>query len=389
MLEGLKNLFHYLVPRAANFVYGNPSGKIYLIGVTGTKGKSLTTELIFHILRGGGKKAALINSVNIRINDEMRKNNTGNTMPGRGAIHKILAEAVRSGCEYAVVEVASQGIIQYRHEALEWNMAIFLNIHPEHIEAHGGFENYKKAKLDFFRYAFKSPKKDKAFLINMDDEAADDFIRETGDNKTILFGGKFLEADYAAARVAARDIGISDDKIEKALADFKGLAGRMEYVKKEPYAVIIDYAHTPDSLTAVYNFVLSEMKNNKDNGEAGLVCVLGSAGGGRDKWKRPEMGRVAGKYCKKIIVTNEDPYDEDPMMIMEEVAGGVKSAGGEAILILDRQEAIDRAVAMAEAGDTVIITGKGSENSIHIAGGKKINWSDREAVEEAIKDRVN
>jgi len=154
---------------------------------------------------------------------------------------------------------------------------------------------------------------------------------------------------------------------KRALEKVKAIPGRMEVVVKEPFTVIVDYAHTPQSLKKVYE----TFRNSK------LICVLGSCGGGRDKWKRPVLGKIAAQYCQKIIVTNEDPYDEDPMNIINQVAEGAK---GKAEKTLDRKEAIKEALKTAKQGDVVIITGKGSEPWMCIKNGKKIPWSDREIV---------
>ena len=156
----------------------------------------------------------------------------------------------------------------------------------------------------------------------------------------------------------------------------------MEYVQREPFSVVVDYAHTPDSLEAIYKTLKAGIQGGK------LICVLGSAGGGRDKWKRPMMGRVAAKYCDKIILTDEDPYDEKPEAILEEIKNGIREAGYDmenVFEIIDRREAISLAVRSAEGGDAVVSTGKGSESWIHKAKDEKITWNEREEFEKALK----
>jgi len=395
-MKKLKNIYHYFLAWLSSVLYGNPSKKLTVIGVTGTKGKTSTVELIAAALGSCGRKTAAISSARVMVAGE-EETNQGNTMPGRGKIQKTLRRAVKAGCSFAVVEVSSQGVVQHRHEFIDWDAAVFMNLHPEHIEDHGGFENYREAKLKFFRYvADKSPKTGKAFFINKEDENAEFFIKAAGDNKKVFFGGTFLKSNYEAALAVSDHFGCGREGAEKALDDFRGVPGRMEVAVKEPFKVIVDYAHTPDSLEQAYKWAALPSKIN--HGEGKLICVLGSAGkgkakligstgAGRDKWKRPKMGEVAAKYCDKIIISNEDPYDEDPMEIMKSVEDGVKTMGKEAMLIIDRQEAIDKAVALAEAGDTVILTGKGSEEFIHLANGKKISWSEKEAVKRAMEDR--
>lgn len=399
-MNKLKDIFRYSIARLSAVFCGNPSHRMTVIGVTGTKGKSMTVELIGSVLEAAGKKTAIISSAHYKIAGEERPNPTPNTMYGRGRIQKILAEALSKGCEYAVIEVTSQGVVRHIHEAIEWDGAVFTNLHPEHIESHGGFENYREAKLSFFRYAAASPKAKKMFFINRDDENCDRFAEAVGDNEKHFFRGTFLKANYAAAEEVGRALGLSEDVIGKALEEFPGLSGRMEIVQEAPFKVVVDYAHTPDSLEEVYKFLLLGMNVRRVHPTAGdpsalrssdddrrLICVLGSAGGGRDKWKRPKMGEAAGKYCDEIIVTNEDPYDEDPMTIIDEVVSGIVGPEKSVYKILDREEAIDKAVALAEEGDVVVMTGKGSEKYIHLSGGRKLAWNEREIVEKAIREK--
>jgi len=181
----------------------------------------------------------------------------------------------------------------------------------------------------------------------------------------------------AAATAFAYAIGLKWSLIQKTFLNFAGVVGRMELVQEKPFKVIIDYAHTPDSLEKIYQKLHQELKGK-------LICVLGSAGGGRDKWKRPEMGRIAAKYCQLVILTNEDPYDEKPESILDHIISGF-SPDTNYYKILDRREAIKKAIALAKKKDIVIITGKGSESWIHIAGGKKIPWNERAVVEELLR----
>ena len=165
--------------------------------------------------------------------------------------------------------------------------------------------------------------------------------------------------------------GVSLKTCKEALEKVQTIPGRMEIVVKNPFLVVVDYAHTPEQLEKVYKSL------NKNP----LVCVLGSCGGGRDKWKRPVLGKIAQKYCQKVIITNEDPYDEDPLSIINQVAEGAASA----LKVLDRREAINKALKIAKKGDTVIITGKGSEPLMCLSEGKKIPWDDREVTKQELK----
>ncbi len=391
-MSKLLNIYHWLSAYASSLINLNPSRKLFVIGVTGTKGKSTTLELINAGLEAAGRKTALISSVRIKVGDSSEVNKTGNTMPGRGLIQKIMNRAVKEGCGYALVEVTSQGVVQHRHEFIDFDEAVFLNLQPEHLESHGGFENYKQAKLSFFRYVGNQKNgKSKTFFVNKDDKYAVDFAKAAGRNKIVEFeksaiktslAGDFNKINAGAAEAVLRNIGVEEKVIKNALRNFGGLSGRMEFVSREPFVAVVDYAHTPDSLKAVYETVSGMIKKG-----GRLICVLGSAGGGRDKWKRPEMGKIAAEHCGYVILTDEDPYDEDPLKILNEIEGGLKSRGitGQYEKILDRAQAIKKAISLAKPGDGVVVTGKGSEPFLHKAKGINIPWSDKKIAEEAIR----
>ena len=380
------SFYHFILPFLGALIYGFPSKKLILIGVTGTNGKTTTTEMIREIFEKAGKKIALLNSVRFKIGDKEEINKLRMTMPGRFFIQRFLKRAVKEGCEFAILEVTSEGIKQHRHRFLNFKVAVFTNLAPEHIEAHGSFEKYREAKEKFFQ-ATKE-----IHVINVEDENSDYFLKFPAKRK-ITYGlkkgdinlentkiklkipGRFNIYNALAAISVAISQGIDKDFAIKVLEDFKGVPGRMEEVVSKPFRVIVDYAFTPNALEKVYQTLRTsnfQLPNSK------LICVLGACGGGRDKWKRPVLGQLAAKYCDEVIVTNEDPYDEDPWQIIEEVAVGTK---GKARKILDRREAIRTALKLAKEGDIVIITGKGCEPSICVKG-KKIPWDDRKVVKE-------
>ncbi len=417
-MQFLKGIYHFLLAWLGSVVYRYPSRELFALGVTGTKGKSTTLELINVILEAAGKTTALLSSVRVKVGPESEKNQTDTTMPGRFFIQRFLRQAVNAGCEIALVEVTSQGVSQHRHRNIAWDAAVFLNLHPEHIEAHGSFEAYRAAKVQFFRDAARSPKANKFFFVNSADPAADFFTRaatagkvvpwsaekflkvELGANPHALgpwFEAQFNLEDAAAASAVAREIGVPWDTAKAALANFRGVPGRFEWVQAEPFGVVVDYAHTPDSLEAIYRTLKEYLVKRQAKGTAEtaslndkLICVLGSCGGGRDKWKRKEFGKIAAKYCGRIILTNEDPYDENPEKILEQIADGISrdaNVHGEehCMKILDRREAIKKAISLAKPGDIVVTTGKGSESWMHLRKGAKIPWNERQAVEEAIR----
>jgi UDP-N-acetylmuramoyl-L-alanyl-D-glutamate--2,6-diaminopimelate ligase len=398
MFKIAKQVYHFVLAWMGAIIYRHPSRKLFVIGVTGTKGKSTTIELINAALEAVGGKTAISSSVRIKTADDSRVNDSGNTMPGRFFLQRFLRKAVNAGCNYALIEVTSEGVRQYRHRFIDFDAAVFTNLHPEHIESHGSFEKYREAKLSFFRDLAKfSRKSPKYFFVNGEDENAKYFIAASG-GKAIIYSkkdvgsyefspallGDFNRENTAAAIAVLKVIGVSDAFIKEIIKNFRGVPGRMEFVASKPFAVVVDYAHTPDSLENVYRTIKYELKPRN------LICVLGSAGGGRDKWKRPKFGEIASRYCDKIILTNEDPFDEDPEQILSEIKSGITSPKfliSNVSELIDRREAISKAVMMAGAGDAVIITGKGSEPYIRVAHCKRIPWSDKKVVEEVLKQK--
>lgn len=404
-VPGVKNIYHFFWAWSSALIYGFPSRRLFVIGITGTKGKTTSVELVNAVLEAAGKKTALLSSVRRKVADISQKNYTGNSMPGRGAIQKFLRDAVRAHCEYAVVEVTSEGAKFFRHLDIAWKAGVLTNLSPEHIESHGSFEKYRAAKLSFLRYVGE---RGGTLFINSEDENAPFFLEELKRFSPLTYSSvdapqlsqsahhspqgllqRFNQANQAVAASVARRLGIPDEVIVQALEDFIGVPGRMEFVQILPFAVIVDYAHTPDSLEKVYQSMKEYIGPDHK-----LIGVLGSCGGGRDKWKRPKMGEVAARYCNEVILTNEDPYDEDPMKILEQIAEGFpKNTEGEFAVrppeyIIDRREAIAAALSRAAPGDAVVMTGKGSESSIHIQKGQTIPWDEKVMAREVLQQVV-
>ena len=390
--------YHFLLGFLAVILFGFPSKRLKVIGVTGTKGKSTVVYLISKILEGAGHKTALISSIEFKIGNKTWLNPLKMTMPGRFKIQKFIREAINQDCKYMILEVTSEGIKQHRHKFIDFDGVVFTNLEKEHIEVHKGFENYKKAKGKLFKSLRKSKKKDKFVVINSDDKHGEYYAELAGSAKQYPYSlkdldkinlqisliGEFNKYNALAAIKTGEALGISPEKSLGILKNVKGLPGRMELVIENPFRVYVDYAHTPDSLIKVYETVKSEIRNPKSE----MICVLGSCGGGRDKWKRPEMGKIAGEYCDKIMLTNEDPYDENPASIIEDIKAGFSKSqitSNKLQTILDRREAINRALSIAKKDDIVIITGKGSESWICIENGKKTPWDDRKVVREEYK----
>jgi UDP-N-acetylmuramoyl-L-alanyl-D-glutamate--2,6-diaminopimelate ligase len=379
----LLHLYHFAWALAGAVFCGFPSRKITVIGVAGTKGKTTTSEMLTKILEYSGAKTALANGLRFKIGENEKPNFLKMTMPGRGRLQKFLRDAVNAGCRYAVLEVTSEGNVQHRHRFIKFDIACLTNLQKDHIEAHGSFEAYRAAEAELFRacsgihilnledphfeYFKKIPAKKKIFYSRQD-------INRLG--LTLPIPGEFNLENTACAAAAAQALEIPAEIIRKALAEFAGVPGRMQFIQKEPFSVIVDYAHTPDSLEAVYKTIRPNSKR--------LICVLGSAGGGRDKWKRPVMGEIATKYCDEIILTDEDPYDENPNQILSEIESGITNYQLPITKTADRKEAIKKALRGAKPGDAVIITGKGAERFM-VVGKKKIPWSDAQIAESVLR----
>lgn len=399
--------YHFFWSFIGDLIYFFPSRKIFVIGVTGTKGKTTTLELINTILEAAGKKTALVSSLRIKVGEKNQRNLTGNSMPGRLFLKRFLKQAAKENCDYALIEVTSEGIVLSRHRFINWKVGVLTNLAPEHIESHGSFENYRQAKLDFLKFVAKKGGK---IFLNRNDKYFDFFKKNFKEDQLITYSANndlvnnlrnsnlFFEADFildnaAAAMAVGNFLEIDEKTIEFGLRSFSGVPGRLEFVQYEPFKVVIDYAHTPDSLKAIYEFLKNKWINS---GQSKLICVLGAAGGGRDKWKRPEMGKIAATYCDEIILTNEDPYDEDPLEILEQISSGFADAKKPKFLkpnsywkIIDRREAIKKAISLAREGSVVVLTGKGSEFCIHEKNNRKIPWNEREEVEKILKIKDN
>ena len=395
--------YHITLSFLGALFYRFPSRKIKILGITGTKGKSSTVEIVNKILEEAGIKTAIAGTIRFKIGDSSKRNLYKMTMPGRFAMQKFLRDAVSAGCQWAIIEMTSEGTKLYRHKFIELNSLIFTNISPEHIEAHGSYEKYLEAKLKIAKSLEKSSKKERFIIANADDKESRHFldinvehkrsfslkemepykIRDGGlsftFNKTQMesnLQGLFNLYNLLSGIVFAESIGITTEVMRRAIENIQ-IKGRVEKVEEgQNFPVVVDYAHTIDSLQKFY-----EVFKDRNN-----VCVLGNTGGGRDKWKRKGMAEIAEKYCTKIILTNEDPYDEDPRAIVEQMAEGIKNKE-KLEIIMDRREAIRKALEKAPSIEksSVLITGKGTDPYIMEAGGKKTPWSDEEVAREELR----
>lgn len=435
------SFYHYTLALAGAFLYWFPSREMLVVGVTGTNGKSTVVELVRGIFEEAGFTSASLSSIREVIDGKEKINTRKMTMPGRFAIQKFLRGAKKKGVTHVVIEATSEGARQMRHLFIAWDAFMFLNLSPEHIESHGSFGSYQKSKEKLFEYVKHTPKKSripKVIIANAEDARAKDFLKYDADTK-IIYALKPVDTGYAriipeearvseegilitiagvriqshllgdfnasnilAAIAVCRAYGIDWKAITRGIEKVKTIPGRLEIIVDAP-RIIVDYAHTPVALRSVYKTLRNANSKFQSAPPAGgggaiskqsasnqssitnykLICVLGAAGGGRDRWKRKEFGSIVSEYCDKAILTNEDPYDENPSAIISDIEIGIKDFQEVGLeKIIDRREAIRRAVGFADKNDTVIITGKGSEQWIMEARGKKTPWDDRKVAYE-------
>lgn len=396
--------YHLILAIVGTTIYRKPSRHIYVIAVTGTKGKSSTVEFINAVLEASGKKTALLSTIRFKVGNHSRPNKYKMTMPGRFFTQEFLREAVDAKCKYAIIEMTSEGARFFRHVGVELDALVFTNLSPEHIESHGSFAKYKKAKLRLVNHLAKSKKLFKLSIANLDNEHAAAFlirdveknigyslkdvqiISETEDASEIIYKGekikiplpgKFNISNALASITLGRELNIPIGHIKEGIEGLSLIRGRVEKINEgQDFTVVVDYAHTDDSLRKLYETFPSSRK----------IAVLGSTGGGRDSWKRPVLGKIADELCDEIIITNEDPYDEDPLKIINEVASGVTSHTPQ--IIIDRRGAIAHAILLAKKGDVVLISGKGTDPYIMGPNGTKIIWDDAKVAREELGKMV-
>ena len=425
--------YHLLLAFVAALWYRFPSESMIVVGVTGTKGKSSTIFMLSRVLEEAGVKGAVSSSLMFKIKENEWLNPYHMTMSGRFKLQQFLYQAKQAGCTHAIIETTSEGIKQFRHKFINFDVAVFTNLSPEHIEAHGGFENYKRAKGQLFAALASSGKKtiagrpvEKISVLNFDDENVDYYFNFhadkkygfstdgkraaakekgalcfsaselksaadgtsfnlEGENFTMPLLGDFNIYNAVCAAVTAKSLGVDFSAARSALRKIEEIAGRMKFINSgQKFTAVIDLAHTPSSFEAVFK---AAGLIKKPHGR--IIAVFGSAGGGRDKWKRPEMGKIAARYADYIILTNEDPYDENPAVICGAIEEGVKAANFVGVLetIYDRKKAIARAVNVARWNDLVLFLGKGTEQTM-VVGEESIPWDEQAEVLVTIKDML-
>ena len=421
--ERLISFYHFYLAVLAAFYYGFPSKKMIVIGVTGTKGKTSAANFIWSVLNAAGFKTGLIGTANIRIGDIEMLNKYHMTMPGRFILQGFLKKMLETGCEYCIVETTSEGIKQWRHWGIFYDIAIFTNLSPEHLQSHGNsFEKYKTAKGKMFtslahgdRKIINGKKIEKIIIANCDNPHKDYYLGFQADKK-ITFGieggdfiaknihntleglefsvndigfkinilGNFNVYNALPAIIIGSLTGISFNKIQEGLKNLKIIPGRMEKIdESQNFLVFVDYAHEKESMTAV----LDTAKDLVSNEGGRVIVLLGAQGGGRDKAKRPALGEISAKKADFVVISDDDSYEDDPKEIREDIAVMAEKFGKirnkNLFVIEDRREGIRKALSLANKNDIVLITGKGAEQSI-IIGSKHFPWDDRVVVREEL-----
>jgi len=398
----LQPSYHSALATLGALKYHFPSRTLYVVAVTGTKGKSTVTELIAAILEEAGHTVALSNTIRFKVAGESTPNLYKMSMPGRFFMQHFLARAVAEDCGFAVLEMTSEGARMNRHKHIDLDALVFTNLSPEHIESHGSFEAYRDAKLRLRDALIASPKKEKVVVANKDDEHGALFMEvpegierrpfslkqaephiENERGVLLTFEGVSIHSplvglfnvyNILAAATFARSLGIPVEVIKRAVEGVSLVKGRVEKIDEgQDFTVVVDYAHTADSLEKLYQAFKHDRK----------LCVLGNCGGGRDTWKRPEMAKIAEKYCEEVVLTNEDPYDEDPEKIVREMVAGMTDK--KPTVIMDRRLAIRYALTKAHSRDVVLISGKGTDPYIMGPRGSKLAWSDENVAREELR----
>jgi len=418
---------HYVRGWVAAAIYGYPGRKLKIIGVTGTNGKTTTCNMIARILEKASYRVGLATTINFKVDKEEWVNKTKMTTVSPFALQKFLKQCLDAGCHWVVIETTSHAIAQHRNFGINYQIAILTNITHDHLDYHKTFDEYRDTKAKLFStgntinilngddksiaHFLKLPSKD---IVVYGTESPEGgrvggrpdvlgkkiILESTGSMFTVVtpnsqiainlrLPGKFNIYNTLAALSVAYILKIHLDVAKQALEGIDNVPGRMEKVEMgQSFAVIIDYAHTPDALEKVYQTLTAAKR-------ARIISVLGACGD-RDRSKRPILGALAGKFADIVIIADEDPYTEDPERILEEVASGVprgadpkdpKVEGKNFFVIPDRKEAIAHAINLAYKDDIVLITGKGAEECM-VVGHEKVPFSDKKVAKEALLKRM-
>ena len=391
--------------------YGNPSKKLKVIAITGTNGKTTTLNYVNEILKEAGYKTAMFTTAVIELAGDRKINDLNATVASTAQMQKFFRDAKRAKVDYTLLEVTSHSLDQHKLDGVPIHMAIMTNLTQDHLDYHGTMEKYAAAKSKLF---MGEPK---FIVLNRDDEWYEYFDAYDASSQKITYGkhkdseakiervklfrkgteatvvidhqtklelatalpGEFNVSNMTAAAAATYLLGVSTDDIIEGVANLDGVPGRFERVEtSKDYDVIVDYAHTPDALEKFLEASKAITKNR-------TILVFGACGD-RDKTKRPIMGEIASRLADRIILTDEESYNENPDTIRSDIMAGIEKARGSAKTteIADRHDAIKKALSVAKRGDTVLITGMGHEK-YRIINGKKEPWNDADVVRELLE----
>jgi len=418
----LRLFYHKLKAVAAAMIYRFPSRKLIVVGVTGTNGKTTTVNLVTKILETSGALCGMASTINFQVGDKKWVNQTKKTTQSPFMVQRLLREMVTSGCKYAVIEVSSHAMTQSRVWGVNIDCVAYTNVTEDHIEYHGGFASYLHAKGSLFRKVSKSGRKPgvpKVMILNKEDAHYSYFDQFIADRKmtygvkegtvsadavdlrpakseftlqvpnsavpvTLNLPGDFNIQNALCASAVCLSMGVSVDDIKRGLDQAQTIPGRYDTVDVgQDFAVVVDYAHAPDSLQK-----LLEMYRELTP-DGNLFAVFGATGGGRDIGKRVKMGEAAAKLADYLFITDDDPYSDDELKIIEDVCKGIDRKEGDRFWkIPDRYEAIRMALSLAKKGDSVVIAGKGAEEVMKVRG-KTIPWNDKKIAEEIIQRPLN
>ncbi len=440
LFRRLQPVYHFLINWLAAVVYGHPSDKLLVVGITGTTGKTTTAYLLAKALRHSGWKVGYTSTALFSDGERDWLNDKKMTMVGRFFTQHLLAKMVKNRCQVAIIETTSEGIVQFRHRFINYDIVLITGLYPEHIESHGSFEKYRQAKGKLFSHLkrcrskladqegrisddYSSRRIPKTIIVNLDGGWAEYFLsfwaekkvgcwleqvppkfrnwpdldllgaKQVGTDRGRIYFylggkkvqfkllGKFNAANILLAFAAGRALGARKDDLLAGLQQTQSVPGRLEVIEGKGFKVIVDYAFEPKAMAKLYE-TAKTMPHQR------IIHILGSAGGGRDVWRRPKLGGIAAQNADIIIVTDEDPYDDDPEEIIEQVAVGAREAGkieGKNLFkILNRRQAIRYALRLARTGDLVLVTGKGCEQAICVKNSQKIPWDDRKVIKEEL-----
>jgi UDP-N-acetylmuramoyl-L-alanyl-D-glutamate--2,6-diaminopimelate ligase len=362
------------MPRAAVEFFGDPSAQLPVLAITGTNGKTTTAYLLWSILAAAGEQPGLLTNVERRVGEEVRP--VGLNTPESIDLQRLFREMLDAGNRACVMEATSMASAKGRLDGTRFVVLVFTNLSQDHLDFHGGMEEYFESKRRLFAQAARA-------VINVGDEFGERLAAEIPDAMTfrpddslgdvsVKLRGRFNVANAHAAIAAARALGIAEDAVKRGIESVDRVAGRFDSVDEgQPFTVLVDYAHTPGALETV-------LEAARELARGRVICVFG-AGGDRDRVKRPLMGQVVVELADLALVTSDNPRSEDPGAIAAEVVDGLDLE-----IELDRRRAIERALEWAREGDVVVIAGKGHEQGQEIAG-RKIPFDDREVARDALR----